>query len=226
MEHMGNATATRLEDGSVVLDRSRGANVTSLEDRFDTANYLRGDSDIVSLMTLEHQVAMHSRLVEAAYDLRTAIARQAALRRELDEPPTDEFVGSTMVVARSHAEKILRCLLFCDEAPMPDGGIDGGPAFQQAFRANRRATADGRSLKDFQLLHRLFKYRCSYLIYSQSWDALPEKFRDLLYQRLHEILTADRPVSGYEHLNPGERRDIFEILRETKSGLPESWRRD
>jgi hypothetical protein len=226
MEHMGNVTATREKDGTVNLDTKKGANVKSLAEYFDTSKYLRSDSDIVALMTLEHQVAMHSRLVEAAYDVRTAIARQAALRAELDEPATDEFVGSTKVVAESHVEKVLKCLLYCDEAAMPDGGVDGGPAFQDAFRENRRPTKDGKSLKDFQLLTRLFKYRCSYLIYGRTWDALPEKFRELLYRKLHTILTAPEQAKGYEHLGPGERRDILEILRETKPGLPDYWHAD
>ena len=223
MQHMGNAIARQAKDGTVTLDKSKGANVRSLAEWFDTSRYLRGDSDIVALMTLEHQVAMHSRIVEAAYDMRTAIGRQADLRRELGEPATAEFVGSTRVVADSHTEKIIRCLLFCEEAAMPEGGVDGGSAFQDAFRTNRLATPDGRSLKDFQLLTRIFKFRCSYLIYSRSWDALPEQFRKLLYRRLHAILTAAEPVKGCEHLSSGERRDILDILRATKQGLPDYW---
>jgi hypothetical protein len=175
-------------------------------------------------MTLEHQVAMHSRLTEAAYDLRSAIARQKALRHELNEPETDEFVGSTGVVAASHLQKVLECLLFCHEAEMPDGGIDGSRDFQDAFRANRRASPEGKSLKDFQLLTRLFKYRCSYLIYSAQWEALPPRFRHLLYDRLLAILTASTPVRGFEHLGPSERADILQILRSTKSDLPASWK--
>lgn len=225
MEHMGNVTATQDKDGNVVLDKKKGMNVTDLSRYFDTSRYLRPDSDIVALMTLEHQVAMHSRLVEAAYDMRTAITRQTALRKELGEPPTEDFVGSTKVVADSHCEKLLQCLLFAGEAPMPDGGVDGGPAFQEAFRTNRKPTADGKSLKDFQLLNRLFKYRCSYLIYSRSWDALPDKFRELLYRRLYDILTAEKPVKGYDHLGASERRDILEILRATKDGLPDYWKK-
>jgi hypothetical protein len=224
MQHMGNVFATQAKDGTVTLDKSKGANITSLESFFDTSRYPRGDSDIVALMTMEHQVAMQSRLTEASYDVRTAIRRQTDLRRELGEPATEEFTGSCLTVANSHADKILRCLLFCEEAPMPDGGVDGGPAFQEAFRANRKATPDGRSLKDFQLLTRLFKYRCSYLIYSRSWDALPDKFRELLYKRLHDILTAKTPVKGYEHLGASERQDILEILRATKTGLPDNWK--
>jgi hypothetical protein len=223
-EHMGNVTATRGKDGVVTLDRKKGANVKSLSEYLDTSGYLRGDSDIVALMTLEHQIAMHSRLVEAAYDLRGAIARQTSLRKELGEPPTDELVGSTKVVADSHCEKVLKCLLFRDEATLPEGGVDGGPAFQEAFRANRKNCKDGKSLKDFQLLTRLFKYRCSHLIYSRSWDALPPKFHEILYRRLFTILTATEPVQGYEHLSQTERRDILDILRDTKEGLPDYWK--
>ena len=224
MQHMGNVFATQAKDGTVTLDKAKGANVTSLAQFFDSSQYLRGDSDIVALMTMEHQVAMHSRIVEAAYDMRMAIRRQTDLRKELGEPETKEFVGSTLAVANSHAEKVLRCLLFCEEAPLPEGGVDGGPAFQEAFRANRKATTDGRSLKDFQLLTRLFKHRCSYLIYSRSWDALPDKFREQLYRRLYDILTAKDPVKGYGHLSDSERRDILEILRATRTGLPDYWK--
>lgn len=222
-QHMGNVFAVQAKDGTVTLDKAKGANVTSLEKYFDTSRYLRADSDIVALMTLEHQVAMQSRLVEAGYDVRMAIRRQADLRRELGEPATEEFTGSCLTVANSHAGKIMRALLFAEEAKMPDGGVDGGPAFREAFRANRKATSDGRSLKDFQLLTRLFKHRCSYLIYSRSWDALPDKFRELLYRKLYDILIAKEPVRGYDHLGASERKDILEILRATKPGLPGYW---
>ena len=221
--HMGNATAN-VHGSSVDLNREKGANLTDLSGHFNTSRYLRPDSDIVALMTLEHQVAMHSRLTEAAYDLRSAITRQKALRRELAEPETDDFVGSTKIVAESHTEKIMRCLLFCEEAPLPDGGIDGHHDFQSSFRANRKPSPDGKSLKDFNLLTRLFKYRCSYLIYSQQWDALPDRFRAMLYARLFQILSSPTPIPGYSHLSTSERADILAILRATKSDLPPSWK--
>jgi hypothetical protein len=220
---MGNSTATQL-NGNVSLDKEPGANLSSLDHLFNTSSHLRPDSDIVALMTLEHQVAMQSRLTEAAYDLRSAITRQKALRRELGEPETDDFVGSTKIVAESHTEKIMRCLLFCEEAPLPDGGIDGHHDFQSSFRANRKPSPDGKSLKDFNLLTRLFKYRCSYLIYSQQWDALPDRFRTMLYQRLFQILSSPTPIQPYTHLSPSERADILAILRATKSDLPPSWK--
>jgi hypothetical protein len=70
-------------------------------------------------------------------------------------------------------------------------------------------------------LNRVFKYRCSYLIYAPEWDALPAPFLEMVYQRLYQILTSKEPTKGFEHLVTSERRSILEILRETKSGLPD-----
>ena len=222
MRHMANATATS-SDGQVTMDRERGANKKSLAEYFDTSRYPRGDSDIVALMVLEHQVAMHNALTAASYQVRIAQWRQAALRKELGEPETNEYTGSALLVANSHVKKVLRALLYCGEAPLPEGGIEGGPDFQETFRSRRLAGSGGKSLRDFQLLNRLFKYRCSYLIYSRMWDGLPEKFRGMLYHKLFEILTTETPEQEYQHLGAAERRDILEILRATKKGLPDYW---
>ncbi|MES2706512.1 MAG: hypothetical protein V4726_07910 [Verrucomicrobiota bacterium] len=221
--HRGNGIAVN-EGRTVTLDVEKGANLHSLDAFFATKNYARGDSDIVALMVMEHQTGMTSRLVEAAYAMRGAILRQAELRRELGDPPTEELVGTAKIIADSHADKILQYLLFSGEAALPEGGIEGGADFQKDFREGRPASPDGRALTDFQLLTRLFKYRCSYLIYSRLWDNLPPKFLDLLYQRLHGILTAETPSPRFAHLSAGERRDILQILRATKPGLPANWK--
>ena len=47
----------------------------------------------------------------------------------------------------------------------------------------------------------LFKYPCSYLIYSEAFDALPEPARDHVYRRLLEVLSGDG--SRIAALRPG-----------------------
>lgn len=222
VEHMGNATAEE-KGGMVSLDTGKYANLRSLEKLVALDKYPAQTSDIVALMVLEHQVGMQSRLTEAAYDVRGAIHRRTQLLKELNEPVTDDLTGSALSVARSHVEKVLKCLLYAGEARLPEGGVEGDKAFRDAWRANRIEDSKGRSLKDFQLLDRMMKYRCSSLIYSRSWDALPAPFKSLLYTRLKEILTSPAPVKGYEHLPAGERTAILEILRETRKDLPEGW---
>jgi hypothetical protein len=70
----------------------------------------------------------------------------------------------------------------------------------------------------------MFQYPCSYLIYSEAFDNLPEQARERIYRRLWEVLTGRDTSSAYTHLSTEDRRAILEILTDTKSGLPEYWK--
>jgi hypothetical protein len=70
----------------------------------------------------------------------------------------------------------------------------------------------GRSLRDFDLRTRLFRYPLSFMIYSDLFDGLPDGVRRGVYGRLRD---------GLEGRADGEV--ILAIVRETKAGLPESW---
>jgi hypothetical protein len=76
-------------------------------------------------------------------------------------------------------------------------------------------------LRDLQLSGRLMKYPCSYLIYSASFDALPDTVRAAIYQRLWEVLSDADPSPRYARLTAADREAIIEILRATKPGLPD-----
>lgn len=221
--HMGNVLAKETRNG-IEFDPGAGANRVDLSGYFDTKPYLRGSSDLLALMVLEHQVEMQNILAHAATQVRIAAHRQKLLREELGEPPTEEFVGSSLTVAKSQTEKILRHLLFCDEIMLPDGGIEGGAEFPNAFQRDVRRDREGRSLKDFQLKHRLFRYRCSYMIYSTAFDDLPPKLRAMVYDRLLAILDGRDDSDDFSHLGAFERAAIKAILLETKSDLPPNWR--
>ena len=80
-----------------------------------------------------------------------------------------------------------------------------------------------RSLKDLRLDGRIFENRCSYMIYSPTFDHLPPMLKGAIYRRIHEILTAKKPVEGFDHLEKDEKRRILEILHETKTDLPAGW---
>jgi hypothetical protein len=221
--HMGNTRATETRDG-MDFDPAAGANQLDLSGHFNSKPYLRGSSDIVALMVLEHQVEMQNLLSQAANYVRLAAHRQKLLRQELGEPPTEELTGSSLTVAKSQTEKIVRHLLFCDEVRLPDGGIEGDPEFQTAFQHNARRDSAGRSLKDFQLKHRIFRYRCSYMIYSSAFEDLPASLKSMVYARLLEVLDGHDQTELFSHLSSFERGAIKEILRETKADLPADWR--
>jgi hypothetical protein len=58
-------------------------------------------------------------------------------------------------------------------------------------------------LRELDLQTRLFKYRCSYMIYSPAFDALPGQAKTAVLTRLREVITD---------------RDTIEILDDTKAG--------
>lgn len=221
--HMGNAITRGTQNGEPVLDRAKGANVLSLERFFDTKPYPVQSSDIVALMVLEHQCTMHNKLFAAAESTRQAMARQRDLQRALHEPVTDIPQGSAQVVVQSQAAQVVRQMLFAGEYVLQDGGIEGSTAFQDAFRRNRHKTKDGRSLKDFQLLTRLFKNPCSYMIYSKMFDALPAPLKAEVYTQLWAVLDGADTSRDFAHLSASERGYIRDILLETKADLPPCW---
>jgi len=120
-------------------------------------------------------------------------------------------------------EGFLKYLLFTEEAPLSTP-IQGSVAFVQQFEAQESKDTKGRSLRQFDLETRLFKYPCSYLIYSEAFDALPRQLKDPLYQRLWDILTGKDTSPTFKRILVETRQAIREILIETKKGLPSYWK--
>ncbi len=220
--HLGNVVS-RLSGSEAVLDREAGANLTELSAFFEPGVYLRGDSDLVALMVFEHQVNMHSRLVHGALRVRKWMDYQRNLQRELKQPVTDAPEGTALRVVQSETERIVEYLLFCEEAPLPAGGIHGAGDFEEAFRARRRPDERNRSLRDFDLRTRLFTWRCSYMIEAEAFDSLPEVLRHAVYRRLRGILSDGEPPPRYRHLEASERAGLREILTTTKPELASVW---
>ena len=79
-------------------------------------------------------------------------------------------------------------------------------------------------LRDFDLSTRLFKYPCSYLVYSPAFDALPKEIKEYVVKRMGEVLTGTDKSRDFVHLIPADRQAILEILQETKPGLARSWK--
>ncbi|MFZ9936487.1 MAG: hypothetical protein ACO3JG_05445 [Luteolibacter sp.] len=96
----------------------------------------------------------------------------------------------------------------------------GDTAFQDAFSRRFPKTRDGRSLAEFQLFSHLFKHRCSYMVYSEAFRALPARIRESVIARLHHILTGNPSPGHHPGLGAASRKRIAAILGETLPGWP------
>lgn len=219
--HMGNVVAED-RDHPDDLDREAGANVTDLKGRIDPGMYASPGSDIVALMTLEHQTRMVNLITRAGWETRMAVYDQQAINKALGDP-ADKLSESAQRRIANAAEAILKYMLFTDEAPLT-APIKGTSGFAAGFEARGPKDHAGRSLRQFDMTKRMFKYPCSFLIYSAQFDAMPAPLRDRVYRRLWEILTGADRTPAYQRLSPGDRRAVLEILRDTKKGLPDYWR--
>ena len=211
MRHMGN---TICEGDEYTFDRDPGANQTDLDEYIDTGDYIAPHSDIVALMVLEHQTQMHNAIAAANYETRQAL-HQSYQMNELLERPKDHISESAQRRIAASADRVLRYLLMVDEFQLTDT-VKGASDFEAEFASRGIKDSRGRSLRDFDLQTRLFKYPCSYLIYSPAFDALPKQVREQVVARLFAILEGRDESPDFEHLTPKVRRDILEILIDTK----------
>jgi hypothetical protein len=206
MTHMGNAVGHDPARPQL-LDTQNTQNLTSLDKKFDTSKYLLPSSDIVALMTLEHQTRMTNLITRIGWD--TRITQHDG---KLDEPRLNGEI-----------EEMVMYMLFADERQIREP-IAGVSTFTKTFPERGPRDHQGRSLRDFDLKTRLFRYPLSYMIYSAAFDAMPDLVRERVYQRLYDVLNGKDQSEKYARLNPEDRKAILEIVRDTKPNLPAYWK--
>jgi hypothetical protein len=211
-EHLGNRIGPPPGAAAAAVDESDEETVEPaalvLNEHVAADRYPHVHSDIVALMVFEHQVGMFNRLARAGTGGRRGQRDQADSARKRFEAAGDEVV---------------KHLLFTDEVPLADR-VAGSSTFAQDFAARGPRDSQGRSLRDFDLTTRMFRYPCSYLIYSRTFDALPGDMKEYIYQRLWDSLAGPQADQLTPHLSAEDRQAIVEILRETKERLPEYWK--
>ena len=100
----------------------------------------------------------------------------------------------------------------------------GVSTFRKTFPQRGPRDRQGRSLRDFDLKTRLFRYPLSYMIYSAAFDGMPDMVRERVDQRLYDVLTGKDRSDAFAGLSAETRRAILEIVRETKPTLPAYWK--
>jgi hypothetical protein len=159
MRHLGNITAPDPQK-PFELPAEGGPTLASLSGRFDPVHALEPTSDIVALMTLEHQTGF--------------INRVYLLNKKYSDAGLDDLVAY---------------MTFASEVPLP-GPVSGNSGFTADFAKCGPFDSKHRSLRSFDLGTRLFRYPLSYMVYSTAFEALSPEIRDKLYRRLYDALKA------------------------------------
>jgi hypothetical protein len=205
--HMGNAVADD-PDHPLELHHDGTQNVTSLAGRLDTSKYLTDTSDIVALMVLAHQVGVVNRLTSLTFQY----------NRHKQSGVTDD----DWKALDKDIDDLVGYMLFVDEARLTEP-VKGVSTFTETFPQRGPRDSQGRSLRDFDLKTRMFRYPLSYMIYSQQFDGLPASIKDRVYRRLFDVLTGKVQNAKYATLSAADRQAVLDILIATKPSLPSYW---
>jgi hypothetical protein len=187
----------------------------SVAARFDTRGFPSEYSDVVALMVLEHQAHMTNLLTRLDWEARVAPPSPS--------PDPSHPSGAMSSRVREAIRALVDYLLFVDEAPLA-GRVEGSSGFVQRFSAQGPRDRFGRSLRQLDLDRRLFRYPCSYMIYSPTFDALAPAIKEAVYQRIWTILSGGDKARQYARLSDTDRRVILEILGDTMKDLPAYFR--
>jgi len=203
VRHIGNKPVSTASTPDAVPSENR--ELKSMASEFDTTGYLSPYSDVAALMVLEHQTHMTNLIIRMGWESRLA----AAEPNPKSQARLQEAAGDLVDYA-----------LFVYEAPLP-GKIHGSSGFTEKFSALGPADSQGRSLRQIDLERRLMRYPCSYMIYSDAFNALPDSAKGFVYRRMWQVLSGQDKDQKYTRLAPDDRKAIIEILKATKKDLPD-----
>lgn len=202
--HRGNLFGKAAYERQKELSNYLG-NLRELKQLFNLSTYPRATSDIAALMLLKHQGHMHNFMTRMHYETKLMLSTYGHLR-----------------YLKHKIDAFLRYMLFIDEAPLKHA-IHSSSSCEKAFRNMGSEDSHERSLRDFSLETRLFESPCNYLIYSESFQSMPEKLKPKIYNKLWKILTGENNQPEFSKLSIASRKTIHSIPKETLPELPEYW---
>jgi hypothetical protein len=197
MRHRGNVT---MDPADPVATPPGGLNLASLQGRIEAARYMEPGSDVVALLTLEHQAGFIN-----------LITRINAQYHGLNNREVVPGLRATQKDIDASLDELTDYMRFADEIKLPSP-VTGSSGFAKTFAATPPLDGKGRSLRQFELKTRLFRYPLSYMIYSQAFDHLNPKAKEIVLRRLYDALRTT--PDGTAAIN---------IAAATKKGLPEFW---
>ena len=171
----------------------------------ETRGYLSSSSDIVGLLVFDHQMHAINLLTRLNWESRVASSNGDA--------------GASDGTVRRLVNELAEYLLFANEAP-PLVPLTPRPGFAASLESRIPKDHRGRSFGQLDMVNRLLRYPCSYMVYSDAFDGLSPAVKEAVYRRMLDVLSRTDPHATRVRLTADDRRAILEILRDTKRDFP------
>jgi len=187
--HMGNAFVidAAKPEAAVTADT---INRSVLDARVEASLYPVATSDMIALMVFDHQGRAMNLLTRLGWETRVAAAYGSP---DFSKGELREVLKATVDYLSLAGEARLAA---------PAHGVS---TFEKTFAQRGPRDRAGRSLRELDLQTRLFKYRCSYMIYSPAFDALPVDAKRELLAGLDRTITDRDTRAILDDTRPGWR---------------------
>jgi hypothetical protein len=172
----------------------------------ETRGYLSSSSDIVSLLVFDHQMHAINLMTRLNWESRVASSNGHATESD--------------AARRRLVNELADYLLFVGEVP-PSVPLTPRPGFAERLESRTPKDRHGRSFGQLDLVTRLLRYPCSYMVYSEAFSGLPSPVKEAVYRRMIDTLSGNDARAGHARLSANDRRLVLEILRDTKSDFPD-----
>ena len=211
LKHMGNAVAYRTNNNELKLKKF--TEDLGLKRILKESNYPHPGSDVAALLIFDHQVGIHYELVEAAYR-----ARQSLFNNKKSSVQNNESINKSI---SSIADDLVPHILMRDEIKLGEKILNPNEEsdFIRVFSERGIKDSKGRSLRDLKLKDTIFKYSCSYMIYSKSFVSLPDALKSAVFKRIKDILNNRIKTKEYDYISSETKMELLEILNETVPGF-------
>jgi hypothetical protein len=200
--------ATRAHAGNITF---AGREITSnevfinwLDSSPETRGYLSSSSDVGALLAFDHQMHAINLLTRLNWESRIASSRGGA-----SSGAVERLVG-----------ELAEYLLFVGEARL-SAPLVPSAGFTKYLESKTPKDRRGRSFGQLELVNRLLRYPCSYMVYSEAFDALPTDVKSAVYRRMVDILSSEAAYGEFSRVTADDRRAVLEILRDTKPDFPD-----
>src|SRR5689334_13818143 len=204
-QHLGNIPVMPAEK-NLGRPRNPKAPLATVDGFFDMKGYPVKTSDVVAQLVLAHETTVTNLIARLGWEARVAEAAPSA---------------DASARVREAAAELAESMLFLDEAPL-SGPVKGSSGYAEWFAAQGPRDAMGRSLREFDLWTRLFRYPCSFLIYSAAFDRRPPAPRQAVLGRMADIRSGRHTRKITQLLSASGGQAVLKILRDTKTDLVES----
>ena len=179
---------------------------------FDTDAYPTDKSDIVALLVLEHQTLVQNLITRVHFKVHQVLPHENG---KIVEPKSwRDLQPQKQAELANVIEPLVRAMFFADAEPLA-GQVVTSSGFNERFGRQARRDSEGRSLRDLQLDQRLFRHPLSYMIYTDSFNALPAYAREYIDARIVEVLQGRDKTGISGRLEATDRAEISQILAET-----------